>query len=129
MLVNRTGDQDREAVPFDGGPSGFLVPDISGTPNSMRAGYPLDTLGLGSGAPQVAGPDKKSPARRDGAWKVGGSNYELFWLVVMVSGAHRGIGMGTLPLRHVRSMRTIRPLPGAQQNNALALRTFRIVRH
>ena len=89
MLVNRTGDQDREAVPFDGGPSGFLVPDISGAPNSMRAGYPLDTLGLGSGAPQVAG-QTKSPARRDGAWKVGGSNYESFsgfnltWLMAFV---------------------------------------------
>jgi hypothetical protein len=90
--VNRTGDQDREAVPFDGGPSGFLVPDISGTPNSMRAGYPLDTLGLGSGVPQVAlGPgQKKGPARRDGAWKVGGSNYESFsgfnltWLMAFV---------------------------------------------
>ena len=69
-----------------------MVPDISGTPNSMRAGYPLDTLRLGSGAPQVAlGPGQtKSPARRDGAWKVGGSNYESFsgfnltWLMAFV---------------------------------------------
>jgi hypothetical protein len=60
--------------------------------NSMRAGYPLDTLGLGSGVPQVAlGPGQtKSPARRDGAWKVGGSNYESFsgfnltWLMAFV---------------------------------------------
>ena len=58
----------------------------------MRAGYPLDTLKLGSGAPQVAlGPGQtKSPARRDGAWKVGGSNYESFsgfnltWLMAFV---------------------------------------------
>jgi len=65
-----------------------LVPDISGTLNSMRAGYPLDTLGLGSGAPKL--PRKKSPARRDRAWKVGGSNYESFsgfnltWLMAFV---------------------------------------------
>ena len=65
------------------------MPDISGPPNSMRGGYPLDTLGLGPGAPQVAG-QTKSPARRDGAWKVGGSNYESFsgfnltWLMAFV---------------------------------------------
>ena len=47
------------------------MPDISGTPNSKRAGYPLDTLGW----PKL--PRKQSPARRDGAWKVGGSNYEI----------------------------------------------------
>jgi hypothetical protein len=50
----------------------------------MRAGYPLDTLGW----PKL--PRKQSPARRDGAWKVGGSNYESFsgfnltWLMAFV---------------------------------------------
>ncbi len=67
-------------------------------PLSPKSGHlalklvPLDTLGLGSGVPQVAlGPgQKKGPARRDGAWKVGGSNYESFsgfnltWLMAFV---------------------------------------------
>jgi hypothetical protein len=36
------------------GPSGFLVSDISGAPNLIRTRYPLDTLGVGVGNPQVA---------------------------------------------------------------------------
>ena len=89
MLVNRTGDQDREAVPFDGGPSGFLVPDISGTPNSMRAGYPLDTLGLGSGAPQLPGKQKAPPGetglgRLEVLTTKSFSGFNLTWLMAFV---------------------------------------------
>ena len=88
MLVNRTGDQDREAVPFYGETSGFLVPDISGTPIQCARGTPWTLWGWGREPPSCRA--KKSPARRDGAWKVGGSNYELFngfnltWLMAFV---------------------------------------------
>ena len=65
VRVNRTGDQDLEAVPFDGGPSGFLVPDISGTPSSMRAGYPWTLWGWGREPPKL--PDKqKAPPGETG---------------------------------------------------------------
>jgi hypothetical protein len=61
----------------------------SGAPHLIRAGYPLDTVGPGATRTRRR-TNKKSPARRDGAWKVGGSNYESFsgfnltWLMAFV---------------------------------------------
>ena len=89
VRVNRTGDQDREAVPFDGGPSGFWCQIFPAHLIQCARGTPWTLWGWGSEAPQVAG-QTKSPARRDGAWKVGGSNYESFsgfnltWLMAFV---------------------------------------------
>ena len=65
------------------------MPDISGAPNSMCARGTPWTLWDRELPALVAGPTK-SPARRDGAWKVGGSNYESFsgfnltWLMAFV---------------------------------------------
>ena len=81
-VVRRGETWQREFYPYE-----FATKPNFGPPTWPSD--PLDTLGLGSGAPQVAG-QTKSPARRDGAWKVGGSSYESFsgfnltWLMAFV---------------------------------------------